>query len=243
MKLIVLEGPHDANFLQSVLSNLLKINDFYLLCQKCGKYKKSIKKAMSKLLEPKEFKYFKEKYRAIIYVDNGAPTVLGKVLPRFITDLFGKNPPVKIEILTILDADCNGRPQVVKKQKRIIDDLKEKLTTKMLRHTRIDCTERFLTITHSKSPSYMVSCQIHLIPKSLEHQIVANWLAKGNFSRTEKSRIQGVEVHKAIGHISQIRGLEKKDVYQQPVINGWLNREPWFRSVVRTVDSFFSQTP
>lgn len=236
MNVLILEGIIDVVFVRSLLEHHFSVDTVPTAHDK--KFQRGINILRRMLLNPKEYHYIKTNFGIIVYGDNGKQTIIYKVLPRIVQDMMGKIPE-ELKFLVILDED--GVPL-----NETIEKIQKEITSRALPNTKIlpsrDLPNEF-SIVSTVDESYKLRIHVHLIPHSLERQIVSKGINFIRISSRSRDKLLDDDPHSALEKIAKEMKVSKDKLIKISITEKWFEAEPWYNDLLDVIREFLGVIP
>ncbi len=224
VELILGEGPNDKVFVKEVLLYIGVDNSKLYVFKNLRDHRENFRYFHKKLLQ--ETSFLQDKIS--VFGDNGKSNLLNKMVPRIVTDFMVKGD---IKAFILLDKDGNTYDDIVNKVSQNIENI-----GKRMQKLNIKPKKSGNNIVNITSSSFSANCQIFLIPKSLEKQIVEKAFEN---NRNFKKYIKNIDPHDAMKYIGEKLGITRDELIQKAVREEWFKNTRWFKSLIRQLKKFF----
>lgn len=231
VKVFVLEGHNDIIVMDTILREYFSFEKFPQAHDR--EFKRSINILRQKLLNQREYHWIKTNFGFIVYGDNGKQTLINKVLPRLVSDIIGKiAEPVKLFV--ILDED--GTPL-----QKTTEDIRQKLQKRRIPYAQVSLlSQNEVVIKSSIDSRYQIAIRVHLIPESLEKQLVKCITSKINLLPKKKSDLLNMDPHEALKDIAGMLGTSRDDLIRDVVMHYKFCEYEWFLTLITEIQRFLN---
>ncbi|WP_456396057.1 hypothetical protein [Thermococcus sp.] len=231
MKVFVLEGHNDIIVMDTILRKYFSIEKFPRAHDR--EFRRSINILRQKLLNQKEYHWIKTNFGFIVYGDNGKQTLISKVLPRLVSDIIGKIAE-PVELFVILDED--GIPL-----QRTTEDIYQKLQKRRILYAQISfLSQNEVIIKSSLDSRYQIIIRVHLIPESLEKQLVKCITSKINLPPKKRADLLNMGPHEALNDIAGMLGTSRDTLIRNVVIHYRFCEYEWFHTLLAEIQHFLT---
>ena len=224
IELILGEGPNDKVFVKDVLLYIGMDNSKLYVFKNLRDHRENFRHFHKKLLQ--ETRFLQDKIS--VFGDNGKSNLLNKMIPRIVTDFIVKG---NLKAFILLDKNGHSYDAIINKVSQNIAN-----TVNRMPKLNITLNKSDNNIINITSSSFYTYCQIFLIPKSLEKQIVE----KAFESNRNFKKYQNIDPHDAMKYISEELGISKDELIQKAVREEWFKNTRWFKSLIKQLENFLN---